>query len=135
MSPTKTILLKHKLPVSPINICFFDYCGPELSVNELPNCILTFSNRKTHQLTVKNLLGISEALQILELELNPIFYNPTSINDPKLKQLEEEEPVELKRYSHVTISGKDYTEYNAELVEAFVKAGEATLHTHPICGD
>lgn len=129
-------LKRHNLPGTEQTIAIFDYCGIEtLKENTLPNATLRFDNRESHTLTINNDKGFSEALQLLFVELNKDLYQPTDANDPKFLELQDLEPVELRRYDYATIGENKFTTFSEELVESFIEHKSATLHTNPITAD
>ena len=135
MELANTILQKHNIPLSPNLITFFDYCGSKsLTTNELPNCTIEFTSTTEHKLKIKGLIGIGEALQVLELELDPSFYSPTDEADPQYNLLLKRDPIELRRYTHATIGNVDYINFDEKLIYAFIEHREAVLHLHPISG-
>ena len=94
------------------------------------------SIEEEHLLTVNNDKGVGEALEILLLEFSRQLYSPTSETDEKyLDILENGEPRDLQRYTHVEIGGKKYDQFDQNMVEAFLKHRKATLYTHPITKD
>lgn len=132
---TKTTLTKLELPYFENQIAYLDNCFFTLKRNVLPNGVIHFSSPTEHIIEAYNPDGICECLQVIECELDRSLYSATSEQDPQYQHLLETDPLELKRYTSITINGKVFTELSPELVTEFAQSKSGSLKLHPVSGD
>ena len=73
--------------------------------------------------------GLSEALEVLEIELCPDLYSAPDASGLRQPPLIEDSSG-LRQHTCATVNNTDYTTFNQGLVLAFIKHRVATLQTH-----
>lgn len=127
--------MRLELPYRDDHITYFENCSFPLKRNILPNGVIAFSCSTEHKLEAFNPEGICECLQVLENEFDPSLYSPTSENDTQYRHLLRTDPIELRRYTSITVNGKIFNQLCEELVIEFSKVRVGVLSLHPISGD
>jgi len=131
LEEVNSFLRAHHLPECHNEIVLFEVFAPQTEAI-FPNSKLVFTDNENHILICYNDNGLSECFQVMRLELDTTLYSPSSENDPKFKEFEVEDLLEIKRYSAVTIGDVRFEKFSPELMTAFLLHRTATLHTHPV---
>lgn len=102
----------------------------EVKRNTFPNSKLEFESKDKHVLTYQNNQGLYEVALVLDFEFDEYLINPSSVKDPEIQELTQENPELLRRYDSFQIGDETFYELSPLAVEALIKTPVITLKPH-----